>query len=324
MCHTDGRSSKLVAHWDFDEGFGATLHDVAGNGHDGAITGNPTWGSDGIAGGSLHFDGATHVEIPASPDFSALRDFTFSAWVWQEIQNVDLPVIEFSQPGTWTGLHMWTNTAGSSFIIPANVCVNMRVVNPQSSNQFYTTTGTVPIHQWTHLALTFDSLTRTGRVYVNGALGGSLTMNVPVGQFPSTEGSLFLGWRRSTQSNDSRKGATFSGRMDDVRIYSEGLTAQEVASLYGGYNATGTQPNRFEDMAKLRFERNGNNIIVLRGLGKSRVQVSAYTSMGRNVEHWNDIVEGRPIQINSAISGGGLLILRIQGDGKTAWLSLLP
>jgi hypothetical protein len=53
-----GESSLLantLAHWDFNEGSGDTLHDISGNGHHGIIYGNANW-ITGYNGNGLEFD----------------------------------------------------------------------------------------------------------------------------------------------------------------------------------------------------------------------------------------------------------------------------
>jgi hypothetical protein len=221
-------SAKLVAHYDFEEGAGTTLSDRTGKGHNGTITGSALWATDGITGSSLHFSGSNHVTIPGSADFSSLRSFTLSAWVWQDDLANDRPILEFGEPSAYSSVHLWTNSDGTTVPLAGAVYVNLRA-GGHPSYRMNTVEGLAPASQWNQLTLTFDSATRIGRIFVNGVQSASYTM--PVGVNPSLAGSLYLGFRPSS-SLDWLAGYDFRGRMDEVRIYDGPLSGTQVDSLY--------------------------------------------------------------------------------------------
>ncbi len=75
-------NAELVAHWKFDEGSGAVVHDTSGNGNDGTFMGDPIWAA-GKTGGALEFNGSTdYVEVPFSESLKVINqgDFTVAAW----------------------------------------------------------------------------------------------------------------------------------------------------------------------------------------------------------------------------------------------------
>ncbi len=175
-----------VAYWDFEEGSGTQILDKSGNSHNGTITGSPVWALGGVNGTCLYFNGSTHVQIPASSAFSSLRNFTLSAWVWQDAQNSDWPILEFAQANSYSGVHVWVNALGT-VVVPGNVMVNLRMADSSfsksDSNGFSVPGGSVATGKWNQLVLTYDSLTRTGRLFINGILSGTKTLSA--GQVPA-------------------------------------------------------------------------------------------------------------------------------------------
>jgi hypothetical protein len=113
-----------VAGYSFDEGTGATLHDVSPNHNDGTI-GGATWAA-GHTGSALSFDGADDsVWIPDTPSLDLSRAVTLEAWV-----NADTPtgyrnVLLKELPGNLSyGLYSNSALAPGTNVPTANVVVN--------------------------------------------------------------------------------------------------------------------------------------------------------------------------------------------------------
>jgi len=75
--------------------------------------------------------------------------------------------------------------------------------------------------KWQHLACTLDQASRTGRVYLDGALreAGSTTSYVADENTPLKIGSY--------ETPETK----FHGTLDDVRIYDRALSETEIAAL---------------------------------------------------------------------------------------------
>lgn len=69
--------ASLVGWWPLDDGAGAVVKDASGNGHDGAITGDPEWVA-GWVGGALAFNGSNYVDTGYKDN---LPNWTVSVWV---------------------------------------------------------------------------------------------------------------------------------------------------------------------------------------------------------------------------------------------------
>ena len=215
----------LMAGYAFNEGAGAAVLDMSGNGNTGTISG-ATWTAAGKYGGALQFNGTNAVvTVPNAASLRLTTGMTLEAWVyptvaptgWKAIvdKNVDgYYLMASSTPnnrpaagGTWTAGNQ--NTAG-----PAALAVNT----------------------WTHLAATFDGA--TVRLYVNGVQVASQGQTTALG--PAT-GTLQIG-------GDAYPGEYFTGRIDEVRVYNRALSAGEIQvdmnTAVGGGPTPDTTPPR--------------------------------------------------------------------------------
>jgi hypothetical protein len=216
----------LVAHWDFEDNAGNVLRDVTGS-HNGIFVGTANLQPDGVKGKSLHLDGSNYARVPASGEFSRLSSFTLAAWVWQDAQTLDEPVMEFSEPDT-LGVHVWLNTSGNEDVIPGRVYANTVPIvqtTPDASvlmhGQTLATTG-----RWNHVAYTYDAAARTARLYLNGS---QIASSILPASAPAKVGDFYLGYR-PLNSKVGRKGATLRGRLDEVKVWSRALSASDVLS----------------------------------------------------------------------------------------------
>jgi hypothetical protein len=78
--------------------------------------------------------------------------------------------------------------------------------------------ATLPLNTWTHLAATYDGSAL--RLYVNGSLATTFLVS---GALAATTDPLRIG-------GNSIWGEYFSGLIDDVRVYSRALSANEIGT----------------------------------------------------------------------------------------------
>ena len=88
-------SDNVVAAWTFDEGSGTVIHDISGNGNDGAVMGADSWGG-GRFGSALIFDGTNHVEVPFGESMRVLSqgDFTLAVWFLADIAPQKMLILQ--------------------------------------------------------------------------------------------------------------------------------------------------------------------------------------------------------------------------------------
>jgi hypothetical protein len=185
----------------------------------GAAPTAPSLTAAGKVGGAFNFDGTVHVRVP---DSAALRpaQLTVETWVFPTAPQVGNGMI-IARGSSTNGFDKDFDTWSLGLIFS----------QPQfiSHGQSVMQAGfTIPLNEWTHLAITFDGFSK--RLYVNGAkvaeikrsdfLGPLVYDAAPV---PVTIGS---DWANNVSSD------RFNGRIDEVALYNRALTAGEVLSIY--------------------------------------------------------------------------------------------
>ncbi len=89
--------------------------------------------------------------------------------------------------------------------------------------------------QWTHVAVTIDTTTKYVRHYVNGVLTtGAYVASLT--SLPALAGNTSI----SNINNDDSGTYTWSGGLDDVRIYNRTLSTSEIQDLYISTNIYAT------------------------------------------------------------------------------------
>ncbi len=100
-------------------------------------------------------------------------------------------------------------------------------MEPLSDTTLNTTTSTMD-GQWHHVAITYDSIAEERKLYIDGTEVGS---DEPTGTFNVHWNSFVIGGRLEPVSNYNVRG--WQGRIDDVRLYDDVLTQEEVFYLAG-------------------------------------------------------------------------------------------
>lgn len=205
-CNTDSVPYSLEALYTFDEGTGAVAIDSSGNAHNGTING-ATW-AEGRKASALSFDGINdYVNIPYN---AALTPDNFTVALWEKPNEQKLSGIFRSAGGNGY-------TGGFAFIQYSSGAIVFRWGNGSDFNGSLLVSGASL--EWRHIVATYDGVTM--RLYVNGALVG-------------TDSSVSFSYNgtNSTVIGRSDGVGSFNGLIDDVRIYSQALSAEEVRDLY--------------------------------------------------------------------------------------------
>jgi len=201
----------LVGYWKFDEGVGDTAVDSSGNKNDAKIVRGPEW-VDGKFGKALKFDAGQRqkVEIPDSKTFAEITNAVtmeawvnpagFSAWMSFGVKG-DITYGMFIEPTQFVRMHY---SDGSTLDTPA---------------------GAIKANEWTHVVGTYDGKTVT--IYLNGEVKAQINANVAV---PAGAASYVIGGTQESRD-------WYSGMIDEVKVYSRGLTADEVKKSMAGDKA---------------------------------------------------------------------------------------
>lgn len=208
--------SGLAGYWRLDDGSGSSATDSSTSANTGTLTnfpGSPTW-TTGQIGGALDFDG-TDDYIDLGTTLTSASAITVSAWVKGDANVDGMPII-----GSING------EQGSNFQCLAYD--NSGSENLSFGNVGGGTGGNVTVAvtglgtTWHHVVYTNQG-TRN-RIYLDGALmvesnSAALTTN--------TESNVQIG-RCVTGGGTTY----FNGPLDEVRVYSRAISADEVVMLY--------------------------------------------------------------------------------------------
>ena len=223
VCNAD-----LIAYWPFDEGVGDVAEDVIG-GFDATIGGG-TWSTPGKVGVAA-FQGAGADEINCGTEASpSTEDLTLAWWM---IDNS-------GSYGTIMDKSVTDSGFGYDILVRPDAedsPLRFRIGGWQSYGgwgaECRLPAGAYKDGEWVHIVCTYDSATDTASIYVNGELPANGALNPKTGiagdggycdGVNNVEAPLFLRGGRET----------FDGILDDVAIWDQALTAEEVMSVYAG------------------------------------------------------------------------------------------
>ncbi|MHC4537158.1 MAG: M56 family metallopeptidase [Planctomycetota bacterium] len=205
-----------VAHWMLDETEDDIAQDSIGS-NDGILHGNPVWQpAGGKVGGALLFDG---VDDYVSTGFildPAMVSFSVFAWIKGGapgqviISQTDVTVARGTQPGSeW----LWADSSYGRLIT--------RLMHPPFDP--LVSESVITDGQWHHVGLVYDYNELKRCLYVDGA---EAAKDATVVGGVNSNGDLYFGTNKTLDAS-----SFFSGLIDDVRIYDEVLSAEEVVEL---------------------------------------------------------------------------------------------
>ena len=175
------------------------------------------------------FDGRAVVQVPHSAAFDYTKKLSASAWIY---------------PTAYPGSDLY-----SIFSNDVNYEFHL---NPAGKLYWWwggpslTSATTIPLNQWTHIAITMDANAGVARerMYINGVLDAN--SNNWSGTLSSNPCPFYIGGDISTgspvgSSCNISTGRNFRGRIDEIKLYSYELAAAEVqADMTLGRNCSGT------------------------------------------------------------------------------------
>lgn len=193
----------LVGYWSLDEGSGSTAKDYSGNENHAILFNSPSW-VDGVNGEALMFNGVDNYGIIKDLNL-ANSDLTLSFWIKaNSLTGNTTPLGSCFYSGVWAGFHVEYNGSDSMYIYIGGATL----VIPWAEGELF------------HVVIGRQG--STAFVYKNGILsqtGGSA--NGDLGGKP-----FFIG-----RGSDEYP-RYFDGLIDEVRIHSRALSAQEIVTLY--------------------------------------------------------------------------------------------
>jgi len=204
--------SNAVGIWNFDEGTGDTVYDISGYGNDGTLAGDTHFVPSDIEGYALSFDGTgDYVDITTNLSSYITDEITIEMWIYPYL----VPTSGHDY------ILNWYHTV--SLTTSYQVCVGCGVFFCRIDGISYPVYGKniIPENEWMHIIGTREE--NIIRLYKNGILEGEGT-NVSTGKIDNAT-TLYIAQYPSA-------GYQFNGLIDEVRIYSEALSATEIQKHY--------------------------------------------------------------------------------------------
>ena len=207
-----------VCYWKFDDGSGTAAADSSGNGRVGALINFPGDNSQWVTGqinGALEFDRDDYVEVAGYKGVTGLTSRTVAAWI-----NTDTT----GEIVTWG-----TNSAGAKWIFRVqDTNGTAGAIRVEVNGGYIVGSTDVRDNDWHHVAAVLEDYGSRDvseiKLYVDGVEEASYSavLSEPVNTASGADVKI------GVFSGSDRY---FTGQIDDVRIYSRGLSGGEILEL---------------------------------------------------------------------------------------------
>ena len=195
-------SPQPYAWWLLNEGTGGTAYDYSGNGHNGTLNSGVLWTNAGQSGPGAYFNATKFSLITINNAFTLAPNWTATMWV-----------------------NRWESKSVSTLISGASYALKLEQYNATNRVGFsqYTVNDwvlgyTSPLNSWVHLAFVDNGSGVS--VYANGVL-------VAVNSTNTSLNATALGLDNYSTYTDY-----LDATLNDVRIYNQALTQQQITNIY--------------------------------------------------------------------------------------------
>ncbi len=229
----DSLSQGMRGYWKLDDGSGSNATDSSGNANTLAMTGSPGWVTGNIGPYALDFSGSGQYLSVADPASGVLDNFsgvsrsyfTIAGWFNRDTSNTEDTIVAKANSTSGDGYDVWIDAATDKLNFQVNDSGDADATHSASVTTF-TTTG------WHHFAVLFaEALDFYPMIYIDGHLDCDGTS--------SCGDTGFIHYIDSVDTNlafrigaESDGGNPFDGKLDDIRVYGNALSAEEVKKLY--------------------------------------------------------------------------------------------
>lgn len=195
-----------------DEGLGDTAYDISSKANHGVIHG-ASW-VDGKFGKALEFEGSSnYLEVT---DAVSLRPLSFSFLFWMYIYSGCEKTVVLSKENRTIKVGFWIDSP-----LTADYRPRLTLFNGVSGVDVVTSSETLVTTKWYHVAFTYNYVSGSANVYINGVNRG----NGSFSNFVPSSVPLWVGKVADLY---------FKGIIDEVRIYNRALSAEEILDIYNG------------------------------------------------------------------------------------------
>ena len=216
-----------ILHWTLDDGSGTNVLDSSPNGRNGTLVGQPDWTTNGVVAGALNFHGTNDCvrQTAGSNTLNGLSAFTVALWIRPPVTNVSQGFLTGDDGNTNSTFSLSTHTTAScgnsTNVIEAGFVTTSGSVHRTSA------AGALTPGRWQHVALTWTN-GEAPKLYLNGQLDQP-NLGFIAGSGTLTNCPQFIIGKGAWDSP-----ASWSGGIDDVRVFDQALSASEILALADG------------------------------------------------------------------------------------------
>ncbi|MCC6541081.1 MAG: LamG domain-containing protein [Flavobacteriales bacterium] len=202
-------------HWPLDANSGPVAQELI-IGQNGTLQGGAMWApGQGHHGGACRFDGVDDRILLGPCDLTTgTGEFSLSLWIRPDFVTGMDRTLMAKTVGPSAQDHIWSMT-----FVGANA-LRFRLRTGPSTTELTTAPSSVLGGAWYHIVGSYDGSTM--RIYLNGALMAETATSGSIGYHPQAPASI---------AALSTGASPFSGWVDDVRLYDQGLDQQEVVNI---------------------------------------------------------------------------------------------
>jgi len=263
--------------------FNGNANDVSGNGNNGVING-ATLTADrfGNPNSAYSFNGInSYIDIGNNYSYSS---HSFSCWARRDSASGNMLVSKINN--------------GPYDLQNSEYSINVFTVGSGTAwNSVHSTSSTVDYSQWNCFVATYNSLTNTAKLYINGVADSAV-----VGIYSDVINTPTYIGARPFWSGTAGPAFFFAGAIDEVNIYNRVLTQHEVDSLCPSISTGITNfksqdlsifPNPFSRQTTLQTDIPLNNAIIniYNYLGQSVTEIKNINSQTVVIPR-NNLVSG--------------------------------
>jgi len=214
-------SAELIGHWKFD----GDLKDSVVN-NDGAANGDVFAGtSNGILGGAAEFDGSGDFIVIPTPSLPGTT-WSLTWWSFTPADSTNTGyMVASGNPSGYEAIFFrryGPEVYAGGITQDTNVTPRISLGEP----------GPYPRGQWHHHVVMHDGSSNTAFWYIDGTLWVDTNpANTNETTFTSFDEVIYVGNRKSG-------GRDFEGKIDDLRLYDEALTAERIQIIMLGGGTT--------------------------------------------------------------------------------------
>ena len=248
-CSGDKHKDDLLMHLTFDEGKGLTVKDASGHLPDVDMnyefahaaymeSQDPQWRTEGISGGCLLLDGAsTYVTYNRNDITVEGKALTVQVWIAPRMFEWDDPNAADNGTDHPTGILSQSNKANKQGFLLGYERFGRLTFQVGTGDDWLTVWSNgdnLEKYEWNLVTATFDAEAGEMALYLNGEMVASRSVPKDAEIAGAKRTTLVVG--RSVEAERLTAGYlnVASGYIDEVKLYSAALSADEIAAYYKG------------------------------------------------------------------------------------------